>query len=113
MTSGTVGRSRRVMARTGIALAGLVLLAIIGFGLVFWIGGNDVANFCQDAAPGFPVAELPALAARHHVRLRPGLRDVSGARTLLAHTPRSYGRHTCLVRHDDSVVIDRRFSYAD
>ncbi len=101
------------MARLGFALAALVVVAMVGFGLMFWIGGNDVNNFCQAAMPGLPVAELPALAAKHNVRLKPGLRDTAGARTLLAHTPRSYGRHTCTVRHDDNVVLDRQVRPAE
>jgi len=85
---------------------------MVGFGLMFWIGGNDVNNFCQEARPGLPVSELAALAAKYHVRLRPGLREVSGARTLVAHSPRSYGRHTCSVRVDGKVVTDRQVNYA-
>jgi hypothetical protein len=113
MTSGTGSRARRMTAIAALALGGVVAVAMIAFGLMFWIGGNNVDNFCQEANPGFPVAKLPALAARHHVRLKPGPRDPSGDRTVLAHTPRSYGRHTCLVRHDGNVVIDRRFGFAD
>jgi len=113
MTSGTGSRARRMMGIAALALAGVVVVAMIAFGLMFWIGGNNVDNFCQEANPGFRVAELPALAARHHVRLKPGPRDASGARTVLVHTPRSHGRHTCLVRHDGNVVIDRRFGFAD
>lgn len=113
MTFGNATASGRLLARTGLALAGLVAAAVIGFGLMFWIGGNDVNNFCQEAQPGLTISELPALAVKHNVRIKPGLRDTSGARTFLVHTPRSYGRHTCTVRHDDKVVLDRQVNYAD
>ncbi len=113
MTSGRSTGSRRILARAGFVLFALVAVAVIGFGLMFWIGGNDVNNFCQEAQPGFAVTEMSALAAKHNVRISPGLRDASGARTLLAHTPRSYGRHTCVVRHDDDVVLDRQVGYAN
>ncbi len=102
-----------MLARAGFVLGGLLVAAMVGFGLTFWIGGNDVNNFCQEAAPGLPVSKLSALATKYHVRLKPGLRDASGARTLLAHSPRSYGRHTCTVRHDGNVVTDRQVNYAD
>ena len=113
MTSGTVSKPRRVLARAGTVLGGLLVAAMVGFGLTFWIGGNDVNNFCQEVRPGLPVSELAALAAKYHVRLRPGLRDASGARTFVAHSPRSYGRHTCAVRVDGKMVIDRQVNYAD
>ena len=112
MTSGAISKPRRVLARAGYTLGGVVVVAMVGFGLMFWIGGNDVNNFCQEARPGLPVSELAALAAKYHVRLRPGLREVSGARTLQAHSPRSYGRHTCAVRIDGKMVIDRQVNYA-
>lgn len=112
MTPGTISKPRRVLARAGFALAGVVVVATVGFGLMFWIGGNDVNNFCQEVRPGLPVSELATLAAKYHVRLRPGLRAVSGERTLLAHSPRSYGRHTCAVRVDDRMVIERQVNYA-
>lgn len=113
MTSGTLDKPRRVIAKVGFALGGLAVVAMAVFGLTFWIGGNDVNNFCQEARPGLPVSELPALAAKYHVRLKPGLRDVAGARTLVAHSPRSYGRHTCTVRIDGKAVTDRQVNYAD
>lgn len=113
MASGIGSKTRRLIVKAGFALAGLVVVAMAGFGLMFWIDGNDINNFCQEASPGLAVAELPALAARHHVRLKPVARDASGVVTLLAHTRRSYGRHTCLVRHDGKVVIERRVDYAD
>lgn len=102
-----------MLSRTGFGLAGLIAVAMIGFGVMFWSGGNDVESFCRDATPGLPFAQLAALAEQHHVRLVPGSRDASGPRSLLAHTPRSYGRHTCLVWHDDRVVIQSRYGFAD
>ena len=100
-------------SKAGLGLAGLIVAALVGFGLMFWFGGNDVKNFCRDAAPGLPSVALAALADKHHVRLLPGSRDSSGAHSLLAHTPRSYGRHTCLVRHDNHVVIESQLGFAD
>lgn len=104
---------RRMMSRGVLALAGLIVVAFVGFGLMFWIGGNDVNHFCEDAVPGFPADQLAALAKKHRVRLSQGPRDASGAHLLLAHTPRSYARHTCLVRYDKNAVIDRQVGYAD
>jgi len=107
------GRWRRTLSRAGVGLAGLIVVALAGFGLVFWLGGNDVANFCRDAAPGFPFDQLAALADKHHVRLVPGSSDGSGAYSSLAYTPRSYGRHTCLVWHDNHVIIKSQYGFAD
>lgn len=101
------------MSRAGLGLAGLILVAFIGFGLMFWFGGNDVNNFCRDVVPGLAFAQLAILADKHDVRLVPGSRDGSGAHSLLAHTSRSYGRHTCLVRHDNHVVIESQYGFSD
>lgn len=102
-----------MMSRAGLGLAGVIAVALISFGLMFWFGGNDVNNFCRDATPGLPFAQLAALADKHNVRLVPGSHDGSGAYSLLAHTPRSFGRHTCLVRHDKRVVIESQYGFAD
>jgi hypothetical protein len=106
-------QGKRIMSRAGLGLAGLIVIAFVGFGLMFWFGGNDVENFCLDAAPGLPFDQLAALADKHHVRLVPGSRDSSGAYSSLAYTPKSYGRHTCLVLHDKHVVIESRYGFAD
>lgn len=113
MISGNSAGWLRIMLRIGLGLAGLVGVAIVGLSLMFWFGGNDVENFCQEATPGLPFARLAVLADKHHLRLVPGSRDGSGAYSLLAHTPRSYGRHTCLVRHDNHVVIESQNGFSD
>jgi len=101
------------MSRIGLGLACLVGVAIAGFSLMFWFGGNDVEKFCQDATPGLSFARLAALADKHQLRLVPGSREDSGAYLLLAHTPRSFGRDTCLVRHDNHVVIESQYVFSD
>lgn len=107
------GGWRRALSMAGLGAAGLIVVALVGFGAMFWFGGNDVENFCRDAVPGLPFAELVALAGKHDVRLTAGADDGSGAQSLLAHTPRSYGRHTCLVRHDGKTVIESRYEFTD
>ena len=81
---------------------------------MFWLGGKDVNNFCNEIKPGISTAQLADLAKKHDVRLNmPGARDGSGVYSALAHTPRSFGRHTCMVRHDNAVVIGGQYGYAD
>jgi hypothetical protein len=107
------GGWRRMTARTGLGLAGLVVAALIGFGLMLRSGGDGVQDFCRDAAPGLPFPRLAALADRHGVRLTPGPSDGSGTRSLLAHAPQSFGRHTCLVRHDNNAVLESQYGFSD
>jgi hypothetical protein len=104
----------RAILKISISLIGLVALALIGFALMFWLGGNDVKNFCHEIKPGLPIAQLADLAKKYDVRLRlPGSREDSGVYWTLVYTPRSYGRHTCMVRHDNTVVIGSQYGYAD
>jgi len=63
--------------------------------------------------PGLPVAGLAALAGRHSVRLTPASGDGCGGYSLFAYSPRSFGRHNCLVRHDNDVIIESRYGFAD
>jgi hypothetical protein len=95
-------------------LIGIVALSLVEFAVMFWLGGKDVNNFCNEIKPGITIAQLSELAKKHDIRLSmPGSRDGSGAYSALAHTPRSFGRHTCMVRHDNSAVIESRYGYAD
>jgi hypothetical protein len=95
-------------------LIGIVALSLVEFAVMFWLGGKDVNNFCNAIKPGISTAQLADLAKKHDVRLNlPGSRDGSGVYSVLAHTPRSFGRHTCMVRHDNSTVIESRYGYAD
>lgn len=98
-------------------MAGLVVLAALAsseMALMFWLGGSDVKNFCNEMKPGLPVAQLAKLADRHNVRYSfPGMRETSGNYLAIVSTPRSFGRHTCAVRHDNTVVIESRYGYAD
>lgn len=97
-----------------IGLIGLAALALSEFALMFWLGGNDVKSFCREIKPGLPIAQLQVLAEKHDVRYRlPGLREDSGAYWMLVNTPRSFGRHTCSVRHDNAVVISSQYGFAD
>lgn len=92
----------------------IAALSSIELVLMFWLGGRDVKNFCHEIKPGIPTSQLAALAKKHNVRLNmPGSREGSGAYLALAHTPRSFGRHTCTVRHDNTVVIGSQDGYAD
>ncbi len=98
----------------------LLVLAVVGIlsltevGVMFWLGGRDVKNFCEEIKPGTPVAQLEQLAKKHDVRYKlPGLREDSGAYVATVNTPRSFGRHTCMVRHDNTRVIEGWYAFAD
>ena len=81
---------------------------------MFWFGGKDVQNFCNEIKPGISTAQLGDLAKKHDIRLNmPGLREGAGVYSALAQTPRSFGRHTCKLRHDNNVVIGSQYGYAD
>jgi hypothetical protein len=95
-------------------LIGIAALSLVEIALMFWLGGRDVKNFCHEIRPGLPTAQLAGLAKKHDVRLGlPGSRDDSGVYLTLVHTPRSFGRHTCMVRHDNTAVIGSQYGYAD
>ena len=95
-------------------LIGIVALSLVELALMFWLGGRDVKNFCHEIRPGLPTVQLAGLVKKHDVRLNmPGSREGSGLYLVLAHTPRSFGRHTCMVRHDNAVVIESQYKYAD
>jgi hypothetical protein len=95
-------------------LVGIAALSLTEIALMFWLGGKDVKNFCREIKPGIPIAQIADLAKKHDVRYTfPGLREDSGTYLILVNTPRSFGRHTCIVRHDNAVVIASRFGFAD
>lgn len=112
-TKGQPGRAWCILRRAGLGLAGLMVLAAIAFYLLFESAGDNVERFCRESTPGLPVAEMAALARKHELRLTPTGRDLAGVQSLLAHSTKSFGRHTCLVRHDDKQIIDSRSSFVD
>lgn len=100
--------------KTLLVLAVIAILSLSEIAVMFWLGGRDVKNFCEEIKPGIPVAQLADLAKKHDVRYKlPGLREGSGTYVALVNTPRSFGRHTCMVRHDNAVVIEGRYAFAD
>lgn len=100
--------------KIAIVLIGIVALSLVEFAVMFWLGGKDVNNFCNEIKPGVSTAQLADLAKKHDIRLKvPGLREASGMYSVLAHTPRSFGRHARMVRHDNSAVIGSQYGYAD
>ena len=95
-------------------LVGIAALSLSEVALMFWLGGKDVRSFCREVKPGLPIAKLAGLAKQHDVRYTlPGLREDSGTYLVLVNTPRSFGRHTCMVRHDNAVVIASQDGFAD
>lgn len=104
----------KVFLKIMLVLTGIVALSLSEVALMFWLGGKDVKNFCQEIKPGIPVMQLAGLAKKHDVRFSlPGVRDETGAYLTLVNTPRSFGRHTCMVRHDNTVIIESQYRYAD
>lgn len=97
-----------------LGLIGIAALALSELTIMFLLGGSDVKNFCNETSPGLPIAQLEVLAKKHDVRYTlPGLREGSGTFQTLVNTPRSFGRHTCLVRHDNVSVITSEYLFAD
>ena len=97
-----------------LVLIGIAALSLGEIALMFWFGGKDVKNFCQEIKPGIPIMQLAALAKKHDVRFSlPGVRDDTGAYLTLVNTPRSFGRHTCMVRHDNTAILESQYRYAD
>lgn len=104
----------RTIFKIAIVLIGMAALALSEILLMFWLGGNDVKKFCLEIKPGLPIAQIVNLAKKYDVRYRlPGLREDSGVYLILVNTPRSFGRHTCEVRHDNAVVISSQYGLAD
>lgn len=97
-----------------LVLIGIAALSLTEIGLMFWLGKKDVENFCREITPGIPVAQLANLAKKHDVRYAlPGLRGHSGTYRLVVTTPRAFGRHTCIVQHDNVLVIAARYGTED
>lgn len=97
-----------------LVLIGIAALSLSEITLMFWLGGNDVKKFCNEIKPGLPVAQLAGLAKRYDVRFSlPGSSGGSGVYLVPVSTPRSFGRHTCMVRHDNTVVAGSQYGYAD
>ena len=95
-------------------LIGIAALSLVEIAVMYWLGGKDVRNFCNEIKPGMPIAQLNDLARKYDVRLNmPGTREGSGVYLALASTPRSFGRHTCLVRHDSHTVSASQNGHAD
>lgn len=100
--------------KIALVLAGIAALSLCEIALMFWLGASDVEDFCDEIKPGLQVAQIAVLAKKYGVSYRlPGMREDSGAYVALVHTPRSYGRHTCVVKHDNVVIIGRQYQYAD
>jgi len=97
-----------------LVLAGIIALSLVEISIMFWSGGKDVHDFCMEIKPGLPVSQIADLAKEHNVRyVLPGSVDNSGGYRVLVSSPRSFGRHTCLIRHDHVRVIESRYGYAD
>ncbi len=95
-------------------LIGIGALSLSEIALMFWIGGRDVKNFCREAKPGMPIVQLANLARKYDVRFTmPGLREDSVKYRMLVSTPRSFGRHTCMLKHDNTVIIESQYRNAD
>ena len=97
-----------------LVLAGIIALSLVEISIMYWLGGKDVRNFCMDVKPGLPASRIADLAKEHNVRCsQPGSVDKSGGYRVLASSPRSFGRHTCIIRHDNDQVIESRYGYTD
>lgn len=100
--------------KIALVLAGIAALSLSELALMFWLGASDVEGFCDEIEPGSPVARIAVLAKKYGVSYRlPGLREDSGAYLAFVNTSRSYGRHTCIVKHDNNVIIGSHYQYAD
>lgn len=104
----------RTALKVVIGLIGLAALASSELALMYWLGRSDVISFCQEIKPGISIAQVTVLAKKHDLRYKlPGLREESGVYLTIVNTPRSFGRHTCLVRHDNAVIIASRYGFSD
>lgn len=104
----------RGMFKIMLVLIGIAALSLSEISLMFWLGGNDVKKFCNEIKHGLPIAQLGDLAKRYDVRYRlPGSCEASGLCRVYVNTPRSFGRHVCMVQHDNDRVIGSQYIYAD
>jgi len=100
--------------KIALVLVGLIALSLVEVSLMFWNGMRDIQGFCSEAKPGIQVSQIAVLAKKYNVRQGlPGLRANSATHWVLVSTPRSFGRHTCLVQFDKTQVIESRYGYAD
>jgi hypothetical protein len=91
------------------------LIVVAGVALVFWPSEPNVRRFCRDARIGLPVKELPDLAEKYRLRLTSrNSRDAARDYWFVAHSwLTTGGGHTCLIRHNDVVVIESQYAYVD
>lgn len=104
----------KALLKIVLVLIGIAALSLSEVALMFCFGGKDVKNFCQEIKPGIPIMQLAGLAKKHDVRFSlPGVREDTGVYLTFVNTPRSFGRHTCMVRHDNIVIIESQYRYSD
>ena len=98
------------------ASAAVLLLIVVGYPTALWWDIKKVENFCADMKPGLSVAQIPALAARHHVDLRGFREGHLGVKVdrrkdtwfIAVAAPMTIGEHACGVYHNQKVVISAR-----
>jgi hypothetical protein len=94
-------------------LFGVIIIAMAGFIWMFETAAKDVEQFCE-LAPKFKTwSDLEKL--KNHFDLKPHdlSKYVDKETTIVFHTPRSYGRHTCAVEIKNNQVIKATFRFLD
>jgi hypothetical protein len=94
-------------------LIGLFLIFIVGFIWLFQLAAKDVERFCQLAQQSKTLGDLEKL--KNHFDLKPNnLNNYVDKETIIIfHTPRSYGRHTCIVKIKNNQILKATFSFLD
>ena len=98
-------------SRTVAGSAVLLLLAAPFVGLA--MDGPLVSSACDTVSRGLSVQSVRhAISERWMIKQTAGLEN-DGAKTFLIYSSVGFGRHTCVVTHDGSRVIQARHDYQD
>ena len=99
--------NRRTVA--GVALLLLLSAPFVGLALE----GPIVSSACESIAPGTGTESLrSAMSERWMIKQTGGL-ETDGMKTFRIYSSVGFGRHTCVVTHDGSSVIQVRHDYQD
>ncbi|MEY3218938.1 MAG: hypothetical protein RIT27_295 [Pseudomonadota bacterium] len=92
---------------------GLFFIFIIGFIGLFQIAAKDVEQFCE-LAPKFKTwSDLEKSTIIFDLKPNDLSKYINKETTIVFHTPRSYGRHTCSVEIKNNQIIKATFNFLD
>ena len=92
---------------------GVIVIAMAGFIWMFETAAKDVEQFCK-LAPKFKTwSDLEKSIIIFDLKPNDLKNYVNKETTIVFHTPRSYGRHTCSVEIKNNQIIKATYIFLD